>query len=273
MQAVGALGFAVAVAAARAVGPTAVAVVAVAAAAVALLDAALLFGRAGAKAVLPVAAIPGLVLPVLAALSQGDEGVGWHRVGEVFALAVMGGFALVLVFGRRRGVVAGLGVAFASGLLVGLGAASLVLLEALGAGLRWVLALAALAASADVAAAAATALQERRRGETVPDSGETPHTLPPGVAPLLATIAAVAVVALVLVFVLEPPFAPWVAAVLAAAVAVAALGGEHLRRMLTVEAGLEERPSGLGTGSVLGAVDALLLSAPVAYVLARAVLL
>jgi hypothetical protein len=263
MQAAGAVGFAGVVAAAVAVGPGAVAAVAIAAAVLGLLDAVRLFGRAGARPVLPAAAIPGVALPVLAALEPAQSAASWGRIGEVFAVAVLAGFALVLVFGRRRRVVVGLGAAFAAGLLVGLGAASIVLLYALPGGLTWLLALLALAVAADATGPVVAAIEARRGG------GATEVTQL-GSAPLLVTLVVLVVLTTVLALGLDPPLTPWLAVILGAAVAVAALGGEHLRRALVVEA--RRAPAGMfGAGAVLGAVDALLLSAPVAYVLARAV--
>lgn len=261
MQAVGSVGFALAVAAALAAGPPALGVVVVAAAFVVLLDLTLLLGRAAAKPVLPVAAVPGLVLPVLAAIGAGGDEGAWGLVGDVFAFTVIGGFALVLVSGRRRGAVIGLGATFAAGLLVGLGAASVLLLAALPDGVRWVLAVAVLAAVADAAMPVAVGLNARWR------DGERRAT---GIVPVVATIALLGAAAGALSFVLAPPLTLGAAAVFAAAVAVAALGGDHLRRVLATEAGMAERPPVLGGGVVLGAVDAVLFAAPVAYVIARA---
>jgi hypothetical protein len=260
MQAVGALVFAAAVAAALLGGPFAVAVVVVVAAIAVLLDFTLLLGRAGVKPIVPVAAVPAVALPVLVAFDPSPSGLAWARVPDFYAVAVLAGFLLVLAFGRRREVTRGLGVTFAVGLVVGLGASGLLLLH--GLGLSWLLALVVVALAADGAGSLATALLSRASGRSQ-DVAQT--------VPLLAAVVAVLIASAALaVFV---PLEWTTAGLLGAAAAVAALGGEHLREVLTAEAGVGSGGPLFGGGVVVGAVDALFLSAPVAYVLARAAVL
>jgi hypothetical protein len=260
MQAVGALVFAAAVAAALLGGPLAVAIVVVVAAMAVLLDFTLLLGRAGAKPILPVAAVPAVALPVLVAFDPSPSGAAWARVPEFYAVAVLGGFLLVLVFGRRRNVTSGLGVTFAVGLFVGLGAAGLLLLYGLGA--TWLVALVVVALAADLAGPLAGAALQR--------SDEASRELAQTV-PLIAAVVAVVVASAALAVLVPMEWAT--AGLLGAAAAVAALGGEHLREVLTAEAGVGSGGPVFGGGVVVGAVDALFLSAPVAYVLARAAVL
>jgi hypothetical protein len=246
-------------------GPMAFAVAVVLVAALVLFDVSGLLARSQARPVVLVAAVPALGLPIAAAA---DPVSGWERLPLYFAGTVLAAFALVLVFGRRRRVVAGLGATAFVALLVGLGAASLLLLRGLDLGFRWVLGFGLLAAAADLGASIADLVRARVVEEHEPD-----EDLSPSRWDLPATVLLVTVVAAALAALLEPPFRPGTAAVFALVAVTAGLGGTHLRRSLAAEAGA---PVGVadalrvGEGLFLGVVDVVLLGAPAVYVLARA---
>lgn len=252
-------------------GPAVFAAAVVAVAAIALVDVCLLLARAGARPVLPVAFLPGVVLPAaIAAAALDDPVLGWDMVPGVFAAAVLAGFTLVLLFGRRDGAVAGLGATFTASLLVGLGAAALPLLRALPDGTEWVLSLLVLASAADLAGPAARRLRRRRQGDDDAALAQSPTSaLLDGVVPAVGLVA-VAGVALTVVF--ASTLQPSTTAMLGMVAVVGALGGGYLQRVLTVEAGAgADGTARLGSAVVLGVVDAVLLGAPAAYVLARSV--
>lgn len=253
------------------VGARALAGVVVVVAALALVDASLLLGRAGARPVLLAALLPGLVLPVVAAM---DPAEGWARAPVTFAGALVLGFALLIVFGRRRGAVAGLGATMAVSLLVGLGAASLVLLRALPDGFRWVVALAVLVLAAD---GAGPLLALTRRGSAGVGAGEDPaeQDLAVPLDAVLPGLLAVVVLGGLVLYVLAPPLTWMVVALLGAVALIAALGGDYLQRALTLEAGVRVGTGSvrLGRGGIFALVDAILIAAPAAYVVARSAVL
>lgn len=253
-------------------GQLAFVVFVVALAAVALVDLCALLGAGGARPVLPVAAIPGVVLPVLIAVDL-DPVTGWERLPGVFAVTVLVGFALVLAT-RRAAPLNVLGATFAAGLMVGLGASGLLLVRALPDGFRWVGAFGLLAVVADNAGPLT------RRVSSRGISGEADLTVddPATEAPLdsvVATLVAVAVAGAGAFVAIGPPLTPWSTAMIGLVAAVAALGGAYLQRTLEAEAGLhpDHPPARLGGGVVFGVVDALFLGAPAVYVLARATVL
>ncbi len=255
------------------IGPTTFAVVVIVLGVVMLLDLAVLLAGAGAKPVLPVALIPGLALPVLvAAGNAGDPGAGWDRIPDAFAVAFLLGFALILAFGRRRGVVMGLSATAMASLVVGLGVTSAILLRALPDGFAWVAALLLLVLAADLAAPLIRAVQRRRRDaeDDYLRSAAPPSDPLQGVVPALVAVALVSV-GLGLFF--GPPLQPLVLALLGLIAVVAALGGAYLQRALSTEAGVHpDAPAPrLGEGLVVGALDAVVIAAPAAYVLARSV--
>jgi CDP-diglyceride synthetase len=259
-------------------GPALFSVLVLALAVVMLVDLSVLLSAAGSRPVLPVALVPGLVLPAMVAADvTGSTGAGWDRIPGAFAVAFLLGFVLVLVFGRREGSVMGLGATAFVSLLVGLGASSLILLRGLPHGFRWVLALGALVLAADVAGPAVRGLTGRRMGAFDPDEGfapsiDEPSPLLQGIVPALV---AVVVVGGILGFVLDPPLEPLVVVLMALIAVVAALGGAHLHRSLSEEAGIEaDMPHvGVGSGLIFGALDAIVIGAPAVYVLARSIAL
>jgi hypothetical protein len=253
------------------VGPVVFTVLVLALAVVALVDLGVLLGAAGARPVLPVALVPGLVLPAMVAVDVGaDPAAGWDRIPGAFAIAFLAGFALVLLFGRRGGAVMGLAATAMAGLLVGLGASALLLLRGLPAGFRWVLALGVLVVAADAASPLLRAVRARRQTDDDLDlEPDRASAALDGVAPALLA-AALAAGALVLV--MGEPLEPLTVGLLAVVAVVSALGGAYLQRALAAEAGVEAATEArIGGGLVFGTVDAMVIAAPAAYVLARAV--
>jgi hypothetical protein len=247
-------------------GPLAFAVLVLAVAVAVLVDLSLLLAAAGARPVLPVALVPGLVLPAMVAGDVAvDPGAGWDRLPGAYAAALLGAFVLVLVFGRRGGAVAGLGSTAIAALLVGLGASGLILLRGLPSGTTWVLVVVGLVVAADGAGPLARAVLSRRASDDV--------LLPPGLPQVAPALVAVAVVVGLLAALLDAPFEPVVLAGLGLVAVVAALGGAELHRVLVAEAGVGGGDGRVGEGLLLGVVDATAIAAPAAYVLARAVAL
>lgn len=254
-------------------GPVAFTVLVLALALVVLVDLSVLSAGAGARPVLPVALIPGLVLPAMVAADvAGSPAAGWDRIPGAFAVAFLLGFVLVLVFGRRGGAVVGLGATGMVSLVVGLGASALLLLHGLPDGFRWVLSILLLTLAADIAGPLARRLTRSswdvNDDETLDSDFDVTSTPLHGVLPALL---AVAVVAAALVVVLSPPLEPVMTVLLALIAVVSALGGSYLHRALAAEAKVDPDDPDLrvGQGLFLGAVDALVLAAPAAYVLAR----
>ncbi len=226
----------------------------VAGAAASLLDVAALLGRGGRRPVVAAATLSAVVLP---ATAVADPAGGWERVPGYVAATLLGSFALVLLFGRRRRVTAGLGATSLAGLLVGLGAVSLILLRALEDGFRWTVAALLLAA---VPAAAASLTRRLPRLA--------------GVSPAAAGVVLAALAAAALGATLDPPLtavrtlallAVAVAAGLAAAALVSVLRGEDVPE----PRGATGAPG--SPGAVLSVTGGVLLAAPGAYLLARAV--
>lgn len=235
-------------------GPAPFAVIVVVVAGAVVLDAAGLFARAGARPVVVAAAGPGIALPLAVAV---DPNAGLRLFPALAAGMVILAFCLVLGFGRRVGTAAGLGATTVTGLLVGVGASSLLLLRHTPQGLRWLLGLAVLVAVTD---AAGTAL---RRWAVVPSSW-----LEIGVPLVAAALACVGVWR-----VLVPPFDPVTAMRFGLVALLASVCGTRLELSLGFEAGIQltSAPPRLGEGRILASVDALLLAAPAAYLLARMV--
>jgi CDP-diglyceride synthetase len=256
-------------------GPVAFTVLVLALALVVLIDMSVLSAGAGARPVLPVALIPGLVLPAMVAADvTGSSAAGWDRIPGAFAVAFLLGFLLVLVFGRRGGAVVGLGATAVISLVIGLGASALLLLRGLPDGYRWVLAMLLLTLAADIAGPLARQATARRAWDAGEESMELDVTATPlhGVLPALVAVALVGVAVALL---LSPPLTPLMTAMLALIAVVAALAGAYLQRALAAEAAVDPDDPELrvGQGALLAAVDALVLSAPAAYVLARSVAL
>lgn len=250
-------------------GATALATVVVVVAAVVLVDFCLLLAGARARPALLVAVLAGVALPIVVAF---DPDQGWARLPFAFAASLLLGFMLLLVFGRRRGVVAGLGATMLAALVVGLGASSIVLLRALPDGFRWVLALLVLVLAADLTPALVSLVRSRRRtDEAADDPDEEALVIPldavlPGILLVAATAAA-------LVPLLDPPLTWLTVALLALVSLIAALGGSYMHRALLVEAGLPLRGSRSVRGALTGIADSVLLAAPAAYVIARSAVL
>jgi sulfur-carrier protein len=214
-----------------------------------LLDAVEVLAAAAGRPVLLAAALPAVGLP-LAVVFRPDS--GWEHVPGWVAASFLLASALMLAFGRRRNVAAGLGATLTAGLLVGLGAAGLLLLRALPSGFRWVLALLVLVAAADLAAGLAGRLL--------------------GIQPVLGAVVGAAGAGAVTTLALRPPLDAVAGLMLAITAVVAAVGGGEAHRALARESGRDPEQPGLlpGGGGPLGLADGVLLAAPVAYLVARA---
>jgi CDP-diglyceride synthetase len=281
ITAVVALGLAIVGFGALVAGPTAFTILVIALAVVVLVDLAVLLGRAGARPVLPAAVVPGVVLPAMVATDVvGDPAAGWDRIPGAFAVALLLGFALVLVFGRRAGAVLGLAGTAVASLLVGLGASGVILLRGLPDGFAWVLALLLLVAAADGAGPLLRAVLARMEPSDGADPGLSREEALAGqvlagqaLVGIVPALVAVALVSLGLGLLFGSPLEPLVLVLLSLVAVVAALGGGFLQRALALEAGVS--PDALvpriGNGIIFGALDALLIAGPAAYVMARAV--
>lgn len=227
-------------------------VLVVAVAAIVLVDLARLLTLAGSRPVLPAALVGGIGLPVAAGLWPD---AGWEAVGAFTAGAFLLACLLVLLFGRRRRVVEGLSSTVLVGLMVGLGATSLIVLRSLPDGHRWVLGLGLVVVAADCGPPLlTTALRRGRPAARAPRPG-----LARGVLALLAALLAGVVVAVVL----RPPFGVLTAAGFALVAAVASLTGEGLHRLLLTEAG----DGGALGGAFVAVADGIALAGPAAYLL------
>lgn len=126
-----------ATAAALAAGHVVFGVAVVSLAALVLADLAARLSRPGPRPITLAAAVPGVALPATIALRPET---GWTAVPDFAVGGVLAAFLVALVFGRRRNVTAALGRTLLCGLVVGLGAAGLLLLVTLPDGFRWTLA-------------------------------------------------------------------------------------------------------------------------------------
>lgn len=240
--------------AAAAGGVTVVAVVAVIVGLAAVIDGARLFGRLGARPVLPAAALPVVALPIAAA---GDPVTIWARIGSWYAAALVLAALLLLLAGRRHHATLGLGSTMALAALAGLGAVSLVLLAAVPDGAMWLVAVVLLMAAGDVPDRAARAVLTRR-GRGGPALARIAAA-----AALAGTVFAAAGVATALSAMVSPVGV----VVVGAAVWLAGRVGAALWPwgLPTVE----RSPPALATGGPLAASGTLLLAAPVAYLVVR----
>ncbi len=227
---------------ALAAGPRVFAIALLALTALALGDLAVLLDRGIARPVLAVAAIPGLLLPAAIAF---DAPIGWSDLSAWFAGSLLALFAVLLLSGRRWGVVDVLGVTLLATLVVGLGAASLLMLRAEAEGLRLAGLVIALVAVVDISWVNAAAV--------------------PVAAGLTAIVGFVLGVGPALVLAVM---------MLAAIASVAAARG--LLARLHQEGRLEPRPIRLpravvGEGVLFRALAATFLTAPIALIVVQAV--
>lgn len=228
-------------------------VVVVSVGALVLVDLVRLLTLAGSRPVVPAALVGGVGLPVAAGLRPD---AGWEAVGAFTAGAFLLACLLVLLFGRRRRVVEGLSSTVLVGLMVGLGATSLIVLRALPDGHRWVLGLGLVVVAADCGPPLLTAALRRGR-----PAGRAPR---PDLARAVLALVAALVAGVVVAAVLRPPFGVLTAAGFAVVAAVASLTGEGLHRVLLTEAG----DGGALGGAFLAVADGIALAAPAAYLLA-----
>jgi molybdopterin converting factor small subunit len=248
--------------------PAAFPTVVVAVAAVTAIDACGLLTRAGYRPVTLAAACHAVGLPLAVTVAPK---AGLRLLPAFAAGLTLMMFCLVLGVGRegRRGrpvrrrrigracLAEDLGVTAAAALLIGVGAAGLMLLWATPEGPRWVLRLSALVVAADAAGGVL------RRWVAA-----APFWLELGVALASVTLAAVA-----LVRTMRGPFTLTTSVLLALVALLASVCGTRLQRSVAAEAEPRIRPRGgrawLGHGCVLARVVALLLAAPAAYLLAH----
>jgi hypothetical protein len=209
------------------------------------------------------AGLPAVIaLPVAA---SGGQAGAWEVLSGYVAACLGFVFLLLLVFGRRKDASLAAGQTLFGVLLVGLGAAALLLLAALPAGLAWVAGLAVLVAAVEAGPALGHALARRfeRRGKHAPPRAAESG----GAIGVLGATLLLALVALVLAFLAAPPFTWVVVALVALTVLVAGTVSDEFGRAVSEEA---SGPDGwLGRGHLFRAADGLLVAAPATYVLAR----
>jgi hypothetical protein len=265
----------------------------VAAAGVVALDACVLLAGAGHRPVMPAALVTSVVLPLTVMF---DPRSGPGRVPAWLAAGTLAAFGLVIVSPRRRGIGVALGVTLLAALLVGLGTSLLLGLRGLPDGFRWVLGFLLLTLVAELAGLLPATLARRRASR--PPVGQR------ATAARAAAAASVAITALVLAVVLDPPFSPEAGGLLGVVAWTASLLAAGLGRMLSAKpapaggpapaaaggpapAGPGSRPSalggrgsrrtsgidrGLGSGRLLRLAGAVLLGSPVAYLVVAHVL-
>lgn len=117
---------------------------------VALFEISAALSATGPRPVVAAAALAALGTPVRAAMPDAD---GLAVLPPVVVTMLLLAFVLMILTGRRSSTTAALGATAVCGLLVGLGAGSLILLEGIDAGWRWVVGLVALVAVAEVVVA------------------------------------------------------------------------------------------------------------------------
>jgi sulfur-carrier protein len=234
-------------------GPTPFAVFVVVAAGAVMLDAVGLFARSGARPVV-AAAGSGIALPFAVAV---DPDAGLRLFPTLVTGMVILACCLVLWSGRGVGAATRLGATIVIGLLVGMGASSLLLLRHIPQGFRWLLGLAVLVAVTDVTGVAL------RRWAVIPSTW----------LEIAVPFAAAALACVGVWRMLAPPFEPITAMRFGLVGLLASVCGTRLEFSLGFEAGIQltGAPPRLGEGRILASADALLLAAPAAYLLARMV--
>ena len=118
-------------------------------AAVALLEMSAALAATAARPVVAAAAVAALGTPLRAGL-QPDGGIA--VLPPLVVIMLLLAFVLMIVAGRRASATVALGATALCGLLVGLGAGALILLQALDGGWRWVVGLVALVAVGEAVA-------------------------------------------------------------------------------------------------------------------------
>lgn len=235
-------------------------------AALVLVDLSAVFARVDARPVGPAAAAAALGGPLLAAL---EVDTVWQRLPTLLASAMLLAFVLVVVFGRRHGAVRGLGGTAAVGVLAGLGGAALLLLRAHLPGVGLLGGYLALAATADWLVLP-PAIPGRVTSNPLRRSG-----------PLLVGVVFVAAALLLWLDVLTPA----IATSLAAVVIVSAIVGHRLLWGLVTAATAggptaaaptgapptAAAPTAVGPGWAAASAITVLLGAPLAYAVVRAI--
>lgn len=149
---------------------------------VALFEMSAVLSATGPRPVVVAAAVAALGTPVRAAMSEAD---GLGVLPPLVVAMLLLAFVAMILAGRRSSATAALGATAVCGLLIGLGAGSLILLERLDGGWRWVIGLVALVAVAELA----VALRARRPLPGSPSLRSTVAVLAVAPAVLLLAIA------------------------------------------------------------------------------------
>lgn len=245
--------FALVAIAALLIGPLTLGIVAVLLGLGAAFDLATLLGRSGSRPLLPAVAVTVIGAPLAVAFSDGAIGA----VAPLVAGAALLAFVLVIVGGIREHVTAVLGSTAIVVLVAGLGGAGLAALPWQESGLLFTLAVLALVAAAQLATGVLHFVARR-----------------PGLLrELLAPAVATTLTALVLASTLDPELSPLLAARLALVAVGAAVCARRLRSALAdtlIRPPRQATPRGSPSrGRLAEATCGLLLAAPLAYALTR----
>lgn len=219
----------------------------IAAAAVALWQLSEALDATGPRPVVAAAAVAGLGAPLRVVL---DRRAGLDAIPGLVAAMLLTGFLVVMIAGRRQDVARTMSGTLLAGLLVGLGAAGLLLLRASAAGARWTVGLLLLVVLPEAVAVAA-----RRWRELSTTAAEAARLVTAG-AVGGALIAAAG-----------SPLTPAVTAGMVAVSMAALYAAALLHRVVLAESAAADRV----TSSALRPIVAVLLAAPVVFLLATAV--
>ena len=217
------------------------------AAAVALWQLSEALDATGPRPVLAASAVAGLGAPLRVVV---DRRVGMDAIPVLVAAMLLAGFVAVMVSGRRQDVVRTMSGTVLAGLLVGLGGAGLLLLRASAAGVRWTVGLLLL-----IVAPEAVAVAARRWREMSTTAAEAARVITAG-ALAGALIAAAG-----------RPLTPAVTAAMVAVTLGALYASSLLHRVVLAESAAADR----AVSAALRPVVAVLLAAPVVFLLATAV--
>lgn len=216
------------------------------AAAVALLHVSAALDATGPRPIVAAAAVAGLGVPLRLFV---DPELRLDTVPGFVAAMVLTAFVLAMIAGRRADVSRAVSATFVVGLLVALGSGGLLLLRESRAGLRWTVALLALIVIPE--AAAIVALRVRGMALTAREA---------------VRFVAAAAVGGALLAIAGRPLTPGVTAAMVAVCLVALYAGAILQRVVRAESAAADQAAGL----VLRPTVALLLAAPLVFLLATA---
>ena len=131
--------------------------------AVVLLEVAARLAGVGQRPLVPAAAVGAVGAPLAVAAAGAS---GWERLPLLMALMLLAAFGVALVAPRKRQITRTLGATVLPGLLVGMGAAGLVVLRSATAGFRWTVGLLLMTALPVLLGALAARVEDR--GADVP---------------------------------------------------------------------------------------------------------